>query len=191
MHGTRLTAFAERADVLLMEDAAAEVVSLAASHGMFVNQFQKWNDYITDAADDPAPEMIEAGIQIARAIEDLAEQIDEDVIEAVQELAETAAPPPLTAVPQDRPPTMVQTELLRSVGNILSGLFTPLVSYARDAASSARDGSLDGTKELAKKGVQVLGWTAMGHVTALAAGYPSLFGWLNSVLPLLKKALGL
>jgi len=33
VHGTRLSAFSERADSILMEDAAAEVVSLAASHG--------------------------------------------------------------------------------------------------------------------------------------------------------------
>ena len=166
VHGTRMTAFSARADAILMEDAAAEIVSLAASHGLFINQFKTWQDYLDDAAGEPELKMIEAGIEISRATEELPELIADDVVEAAKDLAD-AAEPPLIANSIDRPPTVVQTELLRSVGNILSGILTPLVTFARDIGSGARKGMVSGSEEFAKMATKVFGWSAMAYIIAL------------------------
>jgi len=58
---------------------------------------------------------------------------------------------PLVTAPEDRLPQIVERELLRSVGNVPSVLFTPLVNYARDAGAAVREGSLDGIKDFTKK----------------------------------------
>ena len=188
VHGARLTAFAERADVLLLEDAASELVGLAAAHGLFIRQFDVWHDYLNDAADDAPPEAVDAAIQIARSTRDATDIIADDVSEPLNDLAD-AAGQPLAANPEDRQPAVVDRELLRSVGNVLSGLFAPLVAYARDAGSASRTGSLDGIKEFSKQATLALVFGGTAYVAALAAGLPTEFGWLVPVLALLKMKL--
>ena len=146
VHGASLEAYAGGADKVLLEDAAAELVGLAAAHGLFIRQFDAWLDYLSDASGEPTSEIVEAGIGVARSTRNELELIAEDVAIPIIELAD-AAEPPLTADPEDRPPLVVQRELLRSVGNVLSGLFGPLVDYARDLRVAARKGTITGTEK--------------------------------------------
>ncbi|MDA1326769.1 MAG: hypothetical protein O3C34_18755 [Proteobacteria bacterium] len=139
---------------------------------------------------EPDTKLVEAAIDVARAMEELSELIDVDVVEAAKDLAD-AAERPLNVDPEDRTSTIVQTGLLRSVDNILSGLMTPLVAFARDMGIGARKGAVDGSEEFTKKATQVVGWSALASITALASGYPSLFAWLTPVIALLKNKLGM
>ncbi len=188
MHGTRLDAYATRADMIFLEEAASEVVGLAAAHGLFIRQFNEWRDYTDDASGEPSAEMVEAAAGVVRSIEDAPEIIGEDVKNAATVIAE-AAIPPLTADPADRPPSIVQRELPRSVGNILSALFEPLVAYARKLGPALEEGSLEGAKEFAKKATFAIAFAGTAYVLSLAAGLPGEFGWVIPVLTLLKMKL--
>ncbi len=190
VHGARLTAYSDRADALLLEDAAAELVALAAAHGLFIRQFDEWLEYLNDGSGEISPEIVNAAIYIARSTSDATEIIADDVSIPIGELAE-AAEQPLAANPEDRPPKIVERELLRSVGNILSGLFTPLVDYARDAGSAARKGSLGGIEIFTKRATQAIIFAGTAYIQVLVSGQPGEFGWIIPALALLKMKLHL
>ena len=78
-----------------------------------------------------------------------AEIIADEVSIPLDELADAAGGSSIAD--QDRPPAIVGRDLLRSTGNVLSGLLTPLADYARDAGSAIRKGSLDDTGEFARR----------------------------------------
>ena len=79
---------------------------------------------------------------------------------------------------------------MRSVGNILSGMFQPFVAYARDAGTISRKKSLKGIGKLAEKMPAIIAYGGSAYVTALITGFPSEFGWLKAVLQLLIKTFG-
>lgn len=192
VHGTRIDAYAARADETFLEDIASEVVALSAAHGLFIRQFPEWLDYISDASGEPTTDAVDAAINVAKATAEAPDIIGDDVAEAAIELAE-AATRPLAANPEDRPPRIVERELLRSTGNILSGMFDPLVKYARDMGSGGRKGSIKGfekgTEAFVKRATLAVAFGGTSYVLALAAGMPAEFGWIISVLTLLKSKL--
>jgi|TARA_B100000315_G_scaffold130527_1_gene120151 hypothetical protein len=190
VHGARIEAHAARADAQLLEDAAAELVALAAAHGLFIRQFDSWLEYVADAVGEPSSEAIQDAIGAARATGDEPELFADDLSDAIGELA-VAAEQPLTADPEDRPPQIVERELLRSVGNILSGLLAPLVDFARDAGPAARRGALGGIEDFTRKATQAVLFGGSAYVLALAAGLPGEFGWIIPVLAFLKMKLKL
>ena len=75
----------------------------------------------------------------------------------------------------------------RSVGNVLSGLFAPLVKYARDAGSAARKGSLAGIEKLFEQVPRAIAYGVAAY--GLATSLPAEFGWIKAVVEFLKKAL--
>ncbi len=184
VHGSRLNSFSERADELFLEEAASEVQALNANHGLFIRQFEAWNDYIADASPEPSAETLDAAIDFARSLNDAPELIAEDVSEPINALADAvAADRTLVANTEDG----LAQELLRSEGNVLSGLLGPVLAYYRDVKSAAREGSIEGVKEgsrdVAKTAIQ---FAALAPVLALAASYPAAFGWILPVLAYLK-----
>ena len=185
VHGTRIEGHAARADERLMEDAAGELTALAASHALFIRQFETWREYLADAIVEPSEAMVAAAVDVARSATAHAELIGEDVSEPLIALAEIARPP-LAADPEDRPTAIVQSELLHSVGNVLSGALGWLVDYARQAGTAARNGNLDGIKEVSKQATIALAFGSSSYALALAAGMPAEFGWLVPVLAFLK-----
>ncbi len=188
VHGERLRAFAERADALLMEDAVSELAAIAAAHGLFIRQFPIWLDYAEDARGEPSEEVVEAAVQVARAAGGAREIIAEDVSEPLSALADMAREP-LVADPDHPVPPVAERDLLRSVGNVLSGLMAPLVDYIRDAGKAGRKGSLSGVEDFAKKATLALAFGGTAGVAALAAGLPGEFAWIIPVLTLLKTKL--
>ena len=182
VHGSRIDAYAARADDTFLEDIASEVVALSAAHGLFIRQFPEWLNYVADASGEPTGDAVNAAIAVAKATINAPEIIGEDVAEAATSLAADANP-------DDQPPQAVKSELLRSVGNVLSGMFEPLVAFARDAKFEARRGSLDGIKEFSKKATLAVAFGGASYVLALAAGMPAEFGWIIPVLTLLKSKL--
>lgn len=187
VHGARLAAHAARADEQLLEDAAGELVGVAAAHGLFINQFDAWRDYLDDASGEPTPETVEAAIEVALSMRDVPELIDDDIAIPINELAD-AAVEPLAANPEDRPRPLVERELLRSVGNVLSGMFAPLVDYASDAGSAVREGSLDGIQDFSKQATLALAFAGSSSVLLLAAGFGE-FAWIGPVVAFLKMKL--
>ncbi|NKB60193.1 MAG: hypothetical protein GKS00_28135 [Alphaproteobacteria bacterium] len=191
VHGDSLQAHAARADDRLLEDAAGALVGMAAAHGLFVRQFDAWLDYLNDATPEPSDERVEAAADLARSARDVPELIGDDVTEPLNDLAD-AAMPPLAADPADRPPPAVQREFLRSLGNVLSGLYTPFVDLAHEARGEARAGMLegvrDGTKGLTQKLIEKAPKAIAfgGLALALAVALPAEFGWLIPVIALLK-----
>ena len=197
VHGARFEAYAARADVLFLEDTASELVPLVAAHVLFVRQFDAWLDYVGDASGEPSAEIVEAAIVVARATRNEPEIFADDVSIPIGEFAD-AAEHPLAANPEDRPPLIVQRELLRSVGNIMSGLFAPLVAYAGDAGSAARKGLLEGIADgtmgfskMATKAALALAFGGSAYVMALVLGLNGEFGWIKPVLEFLKIKLKL
>ena len=186
VHGSTVEAHAARADELLLEDAAAELVGLAATHGLFIRQFDTWLDYVSDASGEPTAKLVEHGCGFARSTRDASEIIADDVSIPIGVLAD-AAEQPLGSNIEERPPQIVERELLRSVGNILSGLFAPLVDFARDTGSAARKGSLRGTEDFAERTTLAIAIGVSAHVMALVSGLPGVFGWIVAVLALLKR----
>ena len=63
--------------------------------------------------------------------------ISDDIAISINSLADVAERP-VAANPEDRPPKIVERELLCSVGNVLSGMRSPFLDYARDAKSAAK-----------------------------------------------------
>ena len=187
IHGERLAAYAARADMILLEDAASELMSLSATHGLFIRQFGAWLDYVNDASGEPSSEMIEAATQVARSTRDAANIIADDVSIPLNELADAAGENLSTN--QDEPPLIVKRELLRSIGNVLSGLFAPLVDYVRDQGCAIRRGILAGTENFANQATQAIAIGGTTWVTALALGFPGELGWIFPVLALLKMQL--
>ncbi|MBT5812221.1 MAG: hypothetical protein HOI19_17745 [Rhodospirillaceae bacterium] len=190
VHGAGFIAYAERADALLLEDAAAELVGLAATHGLFIRQFDAWLDYLNDATGEPSIETVEAAIQVARSTGDAPDLIADDVVAPLNGLADMAERP-LAANPEDRPPRIVERELLRSVGNVLSGILGPLLELARDSGGKAREGMLGGVKHFANLATLAVAIAGTEYVVTLATGAPGQFGWLIPVLKFLKMKLGL
>lgn len=188
VHGTRIEGHAARADERLMDDAAGELVALAASHALFIRQFAAWREYLEDAADEPSDEVMRAALEFARSAAAQTEIVAEDVAEPLVALAELARPP-LAAEPEDRPTPTVKRELLRSEGNILSGLLGSLMDYARDTGTEARKKSIEGSGRVAHILPIALALAGADYVQTLIAGAPYEFGWIPQVLLFLKTKL--
>lgn len=189
VHGDTLTAYASRADDLFLEGAASEFVGVAASHGMFIRQFPVWQEYVKDSSGDLPLDALAAGVGLAREIRDATDIIDEDVADPLNALAD-AGELPLDPASSDQPPLMVKRELLRSIGNVLSGLFAPLLEFARDAGKGLLKGSVDGFEDYGKRITLAVLIGGSAYVAALATGLPAEFGWVTSVIACLKMALG-
>ena len=183
VHGSTVEAHAARADELLLEDAAAELVGLAATHGLFIRQFDTWLDYVSDAVGEPSTEAVEAAIGVALSTRDVSE-IDPDVSVPLGEIAD-AVEPHLAAGPEDR----LRSELLRSVGNVLSGFFSSAMKLVRKAASKAQDGFMEGIKFSTKWATVAVAIGVSEFVVALVASRTSEFGWITPVLDFLKMML--
>lgn len=194
IHGMRMASHAARADDRLLEDAAAELAGMAAAHELFIRQFPDWLDYVNDRMPEPTDEAVDTAAQVARAALDEPELISDDVTEPLIDLAE-ASLPSLAADPAVRPPQPVQRELLRSMGNVLSGLLSPFVEYAREAGGKARKASLDGVEEgsktlsknLIEKAPRVIAFGSLALI--LATALPAEFAWLIPVIAFLKLRL--
>ena len=102
--------------------------------------------------------------------------ISDDIAISINCLADVAERP-VAANLEDRPPKIVERELLRSVGNVLSGMRSPFLDYARDAKSAAKKGNLSGVEEFTKCTTAVVPFGSAAFVTSLAASMPATF-WL-------------
>lgn len=181
-HGFRIEGYAAGARDIFMEEAAAEVTAFAASHGLFVRQFPEWHEYLTDAQGEAPDATVEAALPVAAATLKAHDLIGADVSEPLAALAEVA-------VPADNPPEGVKREYLRSLGNVLAGMFGPVLDYARDAGAVTRKESLVGIGELAKLAPKVLAFAAAAEFVDLAAAYPATFGWLKAAVEFLRLKL--
>ena len=184
VHGSTIEAHAARADELLLEDAAAELVGLAAAHGLFIRQFDTWLDYVRDTFGEPTADAVEAAIGVARSTRDVPEIIDADVSDPIGELAD-AVEQQLTVGPEDR----LRQELLRSVGNVLSGLFASAVKLVREAGSKARNGLMEGIKLSTKLATVAVTIGVSDFVVSLIASHTGEFGWITPILDFLKMKL--
>ncbi len=191
VHGMSLEAHAAHADETLLDDAKGALVGMAASHGLFIRQFYAWLEYLKDTDPAPSEEVVEAAVAVARVTREIAGLIGEDVAEPLNELADVALPS-LSADPADRPATVVQSEFLRSLGNVLSVSLAPFVTFARDAGARARKGALDGVEESTKSLFKKVSTAILfgGSALALAAQYPAAFGWLTHVVTFLRNTFG-
>lgn len=191
VHGLGLEAHAEHADESLLEDAKGALVGMAASHGLFIRQFEAWRDYLEDASPAPSDDTVESAVGVARVAWDADELIGRDVAEPLNALAEIARPG-LSADPADRPSPAVQSEFLRSLGNVLSVSLAPFVKFAREAGGRARKGALDGVEESSKSLIKKASTAVALSAAAvtLAAQYPTLFGWLRHVDTFLRNTFG-
>jgi len=116
------------------------------------------------------------------------ELISDDIAIFINSLADVAERP-VVANPEDGPPKIVERELLRSVGNVLSGMLSPFLDYARDAKSAVRKGNLSGVEEFTKCTTAAVSFGSTAFVTSLAASMPAEFGCIIPGLMFLKTKL--
>lgn len=176
VHGTRLENFAAHADDLFLGEPASELLSLASAHGLFILQFEEWREYVINSHEEPPTEIIDAAIEFAHFTKNENDIIDDDVSDPLGQLADIARDA------ERGTSKLVKSELLRSVGNILSGFYTPLLE-------AIRTGTLDGVKEASKKVTIALLLGASIYVTALASGMPTEFGWVIPLAAFIKMKL--
>jgi hypothetical protein len=118
------------------------------------------------------------------------ELISDDIAVPINSLADVAERP-VSANPEDRPSQIVERELLRSLGNVLSGILSPFLNYARDAKSAARKENLRGVEEFKKGTTAAVLFGNTAFVASLAASMPAEFGCIILGLMFLKTKLKL
>ncbi len=150
-HGLRIISLAERSDEFLMADGAAELQSFAMAHGLHINQFDEWTDYLAKGRGKPPPGAVRAAESFLRQTVDHPEIIAEDITPAAMMIAEAVAPENQLAA--DETESTVKAEAINSTGNILAGA---AAGYLKDLAGGARSGSIKGVEAGTKLGTQAL-----------------------------------
>ena len=182
VHGTRISAVAERADSILMEDAAAEVVALAASHGMFMPQFDAWNEWRADAREQFPEDAVNSAARVALNIAHADDLADDEVKTDLTDVAVAASAGSILDLRADpaerRPPPEIEKDLILVVSNALSTLF-------KEPVKCARDGSLQGVELVFKISVTLL---MLGGLKELATALPAEYGWVQFALKMLDSA---
>lgn len=181
VHGTRIAAVAERADEILMDDAAAEVVALSASHGMFMPQFDTWNEWRADARGELPRNAVDVAGAVALEIAKAGGLADDDVKTDLVDAAAAAgvdSSSGLRANSIDRPPPEVEKDLILVVGNALAALF-------KEPVRRVRDGTLEGVEW----GFKIVGALAVvSGLMELAVLLPAEYGWVRFALKILASA---
>ena len=179
VHGARVESFASRADNLLMEAPASELVSFAGSHGMFVRQFDVWHDWQADSEGAPKTEEVVAIAQTARQIAAESGFVDADALEEAAQSVE------LVTVDDDakaeiQPANAALRNARRVVGNALSKFLGPILERVKK-------GSLDGLEEGCKRFVSSAIYRGLGVGLPIFAAHH--FGWISSVIRYIEPAL--
>lgn len=182
VHGARVESFASRADNLLMEAPASELVSFAGSHGMFVRQFDVWHDWQADSEGAPKTEEVVAIAQTARQIAAESGFVDAEAADALEEAAQSVE---LVTVDDDakaeiQPANAALRNARRVVGNALSKFLGPILERVKK-------GSLDGLEEGCKRFVSSAIYRGLGVGLPIFAAHH--FGWISSVIRYIEPAL--
>jgi len=186
VHGLRIISLAAPSDEFLMADGAAELQSFAMAHGLHINQFDKWRDYVAKGSGKPPPGAVRAAESFLRQTPDHPEIIAEDITPAAMMIAEAVAP---TNQPiANETESTVEAEAINSTGNILAGA---AAAYLKDLAGGARSGSIKGVEAGTKLGTQALILLGLKEVSELAGFLPEQFGWIKPAIAAIRAKLGL
>lgn len=177
VHGERLGQFVLRADIELMEGAAADLTSLFTAHAVFIRQFPRWRRYLDRNRPPPDPEVVQAAVETAGSLKDFPGLFGDDVVEA----AERQAMPirDIVANSEDRLPPIVESSLVDSILNVTFGASAPTAEFLKDATSEGREAALDLT--------YVATFLGLASVSNLVLKLPMELTFVPALLALIAK----
>ena len=187
VHACRLHELAERADEVLLPEAAAELSALSAQLALFLDQFTDWKDYSDGLArpfGTPESESRAArdGAAALAAIEEASPKIIAPearlTLDDLQQATETEPSADCHAAVQP----IAHRSWLRAVRNALRAL-------SADALSSSRAGLRIGIKATVASATVLALAAAAQPLLGLARALPTEFGWLSRLVPYVQSLL--
>ena len=189
VHASRIDQIAQRADDILMEEDAANLVALNAQLGLFLGQFPEWSEYArgiadgfgTDEAEQKAVSDASGAVRAMR--NEAPDLLAPDAVDALAELEEEATPGTDADDPGALAPPANRRSFLRTCRDLFLKLSDVVVTHARRGIERGIERHFEAAT------VSAL-FAASTWLLALATGLPVEFSWLSGVVTYLIRILG-
>ena len=189
VHASRVDQIARRADDILMEEDAANLVAFNAQLGLFLGQFPEWSEYARGIADrfgsdEAEQQAVSDASGAVRAIRNEApDLLAPDAVDALTELEEEATPETDADDPGAPAPPANRRSFLRACRDLFVKLSDVVVTHARQGVER-------GIKRFFEAATAGALSAASTWLLALATGLPAEFGWLSGIVTYLARILG-
>ena len=189
VHASRVDQIAQRADDILMEEDAANLVAFNVQLRLFLGQFPEWSEYERGIADrfgsDEAEQkaVSDASDAVQAMRHEAPDLLAPDAVDALTELEEEATPETDADDPGAPAPPANRRSFLRACRDLFVKLSDVVVTHARRGIERG----IERHFEAATAGAL---FAASTWLLALATGLPAEFGWLSGIVTYLARILG-